>query len=420
MTAEVVIMNKKGLSLAADSAITSGADGVQKVYHSANKLFSLTKEHPVGIMVYGAASFMEVPWEVIIKSFRDHLRNRKFADLADYGKEFMDFISKDERFKNEELESIIVYRVFSDYFKNLIRDVEQIIGENKDAGQVVNNEKVTEWLVQRVNNSIADFKQENHSLLEIDYQSFKVKFADIVTEVKEEFIPYDFPEEAEECLHELAFQCVTKDCFSNGSTGLVITGYGDKEIFPVLINYRLEGFVFGELKYKKLIERKIGYTPDIEDGVACITAFAQKEMVHSFMGGVEPNMEDAIFTIMDQVLSRYPEQIQKHLNINFTDKQVQELKKLGIEMYRSIEDAVDEYKQNNYIKPLLGIVRSLPIEELAKMTEALINLTSFKRKVTRATESVGPPIDVAVITKGDGFVWIKRKNLVDSELNARL
>src|SRR5690625_1680401 len=113
MTSEVVIMNKKGMSLAADSAITSGRDGVQKVYNSANKLFSLSGSHPVGIMIYGAASFMEVPWEVIIKSYRDHLGKKIYDDLTGYAEGLLDFLNKDERFKNKELESIIVDRTYS-------------------------------------------------------------------------------------------------------------------------------------------------------------------------------------------------------------------------------------------------------------------------------------------------------------------
>jgi hypothetical protein len=33
------------------------------------------------------------------------------------------------------------------------------------------------------------------------------------------------------------------------------------------------------------------------------------------------------------------------------------------------------------------------------------------------TETVGGPVDVAVISKGDGFVWIKRKHYFRPELN---
>ena len=56
---------------------------------------------------------------------------------------------------------------------------------------------------------------------------------------------------------------------------------------------------------------------------------------------------------------------------------------------------------------------------MAELAETLIMLQSLKEKVTQPTESVGGPIDVAIITKGDGFVWIKRKHYFDPTLNPR-
>ena len=34
-------------------------------------------------------------------------------------------------------------------------------------------------------------------------------------------------------------------------------------------------------------------------------------------------------------------------------------------------------------------------------------------------ETVGEPIDVAVISKGDGFVWVNRKQYFNPEFNPR-
>jgi hypothetical protein len=51
------------------------------------------------------------------------------------------------------------------------------------------------------------------------------------------------------------------------------------------------------------------------------------------------------------------------------------------------------------------------------MAEALVSLTSLKRRVTTDAETVGGPTDVALISKGDGFIWIKRKHYFSSELN---
>lgn len=51
------------------------------------------------------------------------------------------------------------------------------------------------------------------------------------------------------------------------------------------------------------------------------------------------------------------------------------------------------------------------------LAESLVSLTSIKRRVSTEPESVGGPIDVAVISKGDGFIWIKRKHYFRKELN---
>ena len=51
------------------------------------------------------------------------------------------------------------------------------------------------------------------------------------------------------------------------------------------------------------------------------------------------------------------------------------------------------------------------------MAEALVEITSLRRRVDSDVESVGGPVDVAVISKGDGFIWINRKHYFDSALN---
>jgi hypothetical protein len=51
------------------------------------------------------------------------------------------------------------------------------------------------------------------------------------------------------------------------------------------------------------------------------------------------------------------------------------------------------------------------------MAESLVAITALKRRVTLGAETVGGPIDVAVISKGDGFIWIKRKHYFDMSYN---
>jgi len=95
MTAEIVIMNKTAVALAADSAVTIGQEKGPKIFNSVNKLFTLSKYHPVGVMIYGNATFMDVPWESIIKSYRSGLGKQKFSTLKEYAGNFISFLSGD-------------------------------------------------------------------------------------------------------------------------------------------------------------------------------------------------------------------------------------------------------------------------------------------------------------------------------------
>ena len=89
------------------------------------------------------------------------------------------------------------------------------------------------------------------------------------------------------------------------------------------------------------------------------------------------------------------------------------------ETVEHFRDQLNDLLEKENLQPIMSIVGRLPKEELAEMAEALVNLTSLKRRVTPAAEIVGGPVDVAVISKGDGLVWMKRKHYNAAELNPR-
>src|SRR6266511_3871094 len=83
-------------------------------------------------------------------------------------------------------------------------------------------------------------------------------------------------------------------------------------------------------------------------------------------------------------------------------------------------EKVSEYLAREHTKPLRNVIGMLSVGELAEIAETLVSIESLKERVTRPTESVSGPIDVAVISKSDGFIWIKRKHYFDPGLNSRL
>ena len=85
MTAEIVIMNKEAVALAADSAVslvTGPAENPQKIFTSANKIFRLSNNHTVAFMIFNNAAFLGIPWEPLITRFGDSLGPAPLPDAC--------------------------------------------------------------------------------------------------------------------------------------------------------------------------------------------------------------------------------------------------------------------------------------------------------------------------------------------------
>ena len=118
-----------------------------------------------------------------------------------------------------------------------------------------------------------------------------------------------------------------------------------------------------------------------------------------------------------------PAQIQNCLNSIddsfFSEGKKQVIEKQLIETTDQIIKRVVEQAQKQYLFPITDAVSTLPIEELSLLAESMINITSIRRKVAidDYVGTVGGPIDVAIISKVDGFIWMKRKHYFDREYN---
>lgn len=90
---------------------------------------------------------------------------------------------------------------------------------------------------------------------------------------------------------------------------------------------------------------------------------------------------------------------------------------MATELVASImQNFLNKIRQDQFL-PINQAVSALPKEEMALLAEALVDLTSLKRKVDSQLQSVGGPVDVAVISKGDGFIWMKRKHYFEGAKN---
>jgi hypothetical protein len=425
MTAEIVIMNKEAIALASDSAVTMTGESDEKIFSSANKLFTLSKYHPVGIMIYGSANFMDVPWETIIKVYRNDLGEKKFNMLEEYANDFIKFLDNGNPLFPDSVQERYLRNSIYAYF-NFIKDT---IKEKVDS--MINKEgRITGEAVEQIVSDIIEQQYKEWDKTD-NIPSVPRSYNKAILGKYEKFID----EAIEEVFQELPIsrgrlkqlKKIAASLFSKfpegiqkeGISGIVVAGFGEGDAFPSVKSFHIEGIVNNKLKYKEYISSKTDFETS-----ASIIPFAQREMVDTFMEGIDPTYRDVEESYLSEVFDRYAEMIAEMIaeriegrNNEGKGRFEERLVLIGREIVEDLRKKLEDYRNERYVSPITSVVSMLPKDELAVMAETLVNLTSFKRKVTMESETVGGPIDVAVISKGDGFIWIKRKHYFKAELN---
>ena len=417
MTAEVVIANSSAVAVAADSAVTIGN---QKIYNSALKVFALSKVSPVAIMIYGNSSLMGVPWEPIIKTYRSSLGDVRYKRLEDYARNFLRSLTARKDCFPKDLKLSWMESNVGGYFLLIKDNFQREVQSNFDQDIEVTDETSESLFKDTVNKhhsklsnltrikGIGPVKERN--VRRKNTQLFKTLANKVFQQIPRN-------RSTIEKLYDIATFIQTREIFSQSVSGIVVTGFGLSEIYPSIASYQVEGIVEGCLKYRFLKDKSF----KIENPTQCvITPFAQEDMVSTFMRGMNPAVHMFIMKYLQQLSERFPELIGNE-SLAGTPEQKQELReRLNGEvrtLFSSFVSELESHTDKKHIKPILDMVGGLPKEDLASMAESLVNLTAFKRKMTQNVETVGGPIDVAVISKGDGLVWVKRKHYFPRDLN---
>lgn len=416
-------MNRRALVLAADSAgtVTTWVNGKreERYFKGENKIFQLSETQPVGLMTFGNADFAGVPWELVVKKFRMELGPRSFKHVSGYGDELLSYLRDDTKlFPTTHREKTFRRKAFgvaieitndvlkSDAFKQAANDADRAI---------VFRTVLADLIASIDKEQLAEGVKDGHPVMaDVIGLAISKHSGELSTEIKKYFSPAGPFFQNESVVTGIA-QYAIKSMFKRfqrhlDSTGVVIAGYGEDDFFPALVQYRFFGFL-GEQPVR-LTERTRSITVT---KVSDILNFASADMVTTFevgfsedvYGSVNQGLRRAIRAIIDLAKNET-----KVATLPITEGQVEQI----------VEDFNNQWldwAKTAHYEPLRRVVGMLPIDEMAALGETLINLESLKEKVTRPTESVGGPVEVAVITKGDGFIWIRRKHYFDPALNPR-
>lgn len=417
MTAEIGILNKTSIVLAADSAATISSH--KKVYNTANKLFPLSNFQPIGIMIYNNSTWMGIPFELIIKSYTKYLYNNSFPSLVEYRDDFIKFLK--ENFKkfvsDEQIHEFIEFRLYD--MLDIISDIcnekyeEKILSAVSIPSEIEKNEILEKIFFELLDNFSKIKEEVLPEFTDYKFEEFKLEFKSTIDKILPGFYrnikivkKAKYTQRIYKCLYH-GLICRFSD--NEDYSGLVISGYGIDEIFPTICDIKIGEILSNKLRFEISKPAQIS-----NDESAFVCPYAQRDMVDTFFRGINPQIYDELTNLLVEQFELTIEKInKKHPKIT-----IEELRPFFTDIYKNLNLKLTDFSVNNYVNPIIKSIGYLRKEDLIEFAESLINITSIKRKTNSEIQSVGGPIDIAVITKHEGFIWIKRKDIINKDLNS--
>lgn len=399
MTSEIVIMTPNAIAMAADSAVTIDN---RKIYNGINKLFMLSNNPPMGVMIYNNTSFLNIPFETIIKEYRKSIQdslkrdNNKFSTICDFQKRFEEYFKV--LLEKSEFKFSFDFRI-----KIFLQDLSNFIQNNPN-----------------FNENIVNFRISDKKLFDAIYNKIDEEYLNRLKEIAINIEKnLKFPHDKDIFINNF-INYIIEEIFSKNFTGIVLAGFDKDCFFPSCTSFKVcylydDEYILCDFQHDTL-------SP--EDGDVRINMFAQHDAILTFLNGINPNTKVKILNFFNEEHNSYLQEIiniiENNGNIDNTIKQNMINDIISYDgsknVYGRFEECIKQIETEEYL-PMLQSIGALPYVELSNLCESLIKITSLKRKVGSDLETVGGDVDVAIITKGDGFIWTKRKHYFDSKLN---
>lgn len=423
LTSEVAVMNRLAVALAADSAVTTPH---QKVHNSANKLFMLSDREPVGFMVYNNAQLMNVPWETLVKDFRGKLGAISFKRLEQYAEAFFIYLSQMMHLFDADVEKAyylelveIHYRDIANQIRRKLRSQESAFALSATPAEVAERRAtIHREVIGRHADRLADAPRSpwvNPDAGRDIAGLCSGEISELTIRIFVESYPALAGPEVQ-LLRQYAIDLVEAAPIAEESlSGVVFAGFGTDDYAPVLQAFEVGDVYGGRLKFNRSDPVRIG-----EDGrETYIETFADSGTADAFLRGLPAELEREIVEMAYEVAEQVSRQAIALCGVKGADRKAleEELAEVRVEELVEFVSGLKDYKQTVFVEPTELAISNLPKDELAHVAASLVNINLLKKRMSMTLETVGGPIDVAVISKGDGFIWIDRKQYFSTSRN---
>ena len=384
-------------------------------------MLRLSSANPISVMITGSACLLYTPWDVIVRRYRQKHGNMIFPTVEACIEDFFSYIPTEKMFLSDDMGKEYLCYKLEDFWTQVVATVPE--QEKKEDGTLINGKKILKAFNERISSSIKCFTQCDKRPMFKDYSfdQFMNYMGDMVDELftqktasddldflDEDSYPKDILNHIKAAFTE-AFYYYATNGWDNSPTHLIFSGFGKDEDYPVLIRVMVDGGFDTRICYH--INKEDIYKISESNPVA-ICPFAQDDIMQALLTGIDPIFYNNVCEASEQLFDGLLHQLIFSATLN--QEKGEELKKILDKVkYKDLKRQFIRFakklqttERNQWLKAL----QNYDLQDMARLAENFIAMTSFERHMTFSQEGVGGPIDLAIITKNNGFTWLNRKS----------
>ena len=336
MTSELLTMNKGAVALAADSAVTING---KKVRNGVEKLFKLSNDLPMGMMIFGNANFDNIPMETLIKQYSKNADFKSLENIENIQEDFLKYLGR-------------VTPPF-DFKKSIGNTIGEYADELKEKFSNISEEEFNKFIDEIEIDDSLDFVK---SLPEFG----------LIDSLIEDILPnFVLDNEKDDLIIVLKMNFFMK--MLSSSTGVVIAGFNEEDLFPSFVSFDLIVNNSGDIEIKS-------FKSEINYPFGVIVPFAQTDVIDTFLTGSSILLKNVLSCYFFHFINNYTDLIIE--SIKSTDIDESSKKECinqinGIKSFHS--DTTSNFIEffNNWediiMGPILSAINTLPKQELADL-----------------------------------------------------
>lgn len=420
MTAVIGILNKRGAAIAADSAVTRG--GGYKFTKNGNKMVRMSNVVPISVMLTGNGAFLYTQWDIIIRHYRQHRGDIKHETVEACVHDFFKYISDNHFFFEQEIVENHIKENIQELFQHVNNNINFKFCDRDEDGRLKSPKGYQKdflkilshyhknWSKNGVCPQFKDYTREK-------FHTIAGKFVDDFLSKKcysdddffcEDLLPKNVIDAVRDDFEQTLMVLLTN---RRAGANLIFTGFGQSQQYPSLVAAAVfEGFD-NRVNYHILPQDIVCIS---DDTPVAICPFAQTDVVESILRGIHCDFSKSICDKHCSIFSPFSDIFAIEDDEDVLDMNLFEFRKLlhqvkVNDLESKFTNAGIKYLDKNQGKWEKAL-EDYDLLAMAALAQSLIDLTGFHRILHFKPEGVGGPVDLAVITKNEGFTWLSRKS----------